>query len=526
MRVFRRWVWFGLSIYGLLHLSAAAQEQAVLPVLTSPLPVFSEERDNGRMTGYSVEYAREVLAIAGFQPDITPLPFARLMRRMEEGELAVATGVGRTPEREDKFYWLAPMTANVIGLYSKQRRTIISFDELTQPISVAVLRGDYRSELLSGNEMVNLAEFNTWEQALGAVLKDRVDAIFFSDLGIAITCKNNNFDCSALEKIYTHDVLISYMAMLKTDSNRDVANRLSKAAAEFVKSRDFLRVANRWVPQLQLISSEVQVTEGVVVLGKIGTALRASNPLWVITNLEPLFSVRDERGQLTGYAVELVRSILLEAGMQTEILSAPWQRILVESEMKSDVLVFSLARTAEREDNFHWLTPITQNAYSVFQHGDVQTEASNLSELPDKSKIVTLKGDFRADLIEQAGHTLVAGESWADVMQRFIDRDGDYLFLSDGGIEVLCSSSELDCSGVVKSFTYQLGTTYLAISKQGTTDTLIERLTDAAKTFKASAQYQRLVDYWLADYRQKSALNMHEHEGVIRLWSDSKDSLQ
>jgi hypothetical protein len=46
------------------------------------------------------------------------LPFARLIKQIHKDELVVATGIGRTPEREDDFFWIAPMTANVIGVFS------------------------------------------------------------------------------------------------------------------------------------------------------------------------------------------------------------------------------------------------------------------------------------------------------------------------------------------------------------------------------------------------------------------------
>lgn len=208
----------------------------------------------------------------------------------------------------------------------------------------------------------------------------------------------------------------------------------------------------------------------------------------VLTSPLPVFSGERDFGRMTGYSVKYAREVLAIAGFQPDV------------------------------------TSITQNVYSVSQHADIQTNVSSLNELPANSKVVTLKVDLRADLIEQAGLQRVAGESWTDVMQLFLDREGDYLFLSDGGIEVLCDAPELDCSNINKSFTHQKGTSYLAISKLGTTDEQVKRLSAAAEMFKPSDQYQRLVDYWLAEYQQKLALKMQEHKGIIRLWRGNKDS--
>ena len=86
---------------------------------------------------------------------------------------------------------------------------------------------------------------------------------------------------------------------------------------------------------------------------------------WVLTALEPPFSLRNERGQLEGYLIELVQGILAEADIQQEILAGPWERLIQEAQDKPNVLVFPLARTPEREKEFHWVLPLTSNVYGV-----------------------------------------------------------------------------------------------------------------------------------------------------------------
>lgn len=506
---------------------SAQEELEPLELLTSPLPIFSEQQDNGRMTGYSIDYARSVFRMAGYEPQITPLPFARLMKKIASSEGTVATGIGRTPEREDDFFWIAPMTANVIGVFSLEGgdQNGVKIDGLDKVKSVGVLRGDYRAEILRSQNASDIVEFNSWEQAIGAVLKGRVASIFFSELGVSVTCKSAGLDCSAITKIYTHDVQFSYMAILKTDQNREHAMRLSEAAEQFVYSREFSQLSARWLPQLQLMDPNVNITEGVVTLGKIERSESVANQIWVLTHLEPPFSEYDERGKPIGYAVELVQGILTEAGLRQQILAAPWQRILVESRMKSDVLVFSLARTEAREDEFHWISPITQNAYSVFANNPsaLNTTVGSINELPPGSKIAVLEGDFRQQVVIDAGHVAVTGSTWQDVLKRFLQGKADYLFFSDGGIDVICLTIEQSCKNIHRVFQFKLATTYLAISKQGTSLELVDRLTSASINFKRSTQYKAMAERWLLDYRQRNMAKMHEQDGIIKLWVKTKN---
>jgi hypothetical protein len=84
---------------------------------------------------------------------------------------------------------------------------------------------------------------------------------------------------------------------------------------------------------------------------------------------------------------------------------------------------------------------------------------------------------------------------------------------------LFCKELALNCTHVHKIIEYQLATTYLAISKQGTSPKLVEQLQRAAGNYKQSSDYQNMVEYWLTQFSQQSALSIHESEGIIKLWA-------
>ncbi|MBT0586985.1 substrate-binding periplasmic protein [Alteromonas oceanisediminis] len=533
MKILVHWicVWVLLcSVAGKLDAAEKSTPEAqTLGVYSSILPVFSEQLANGEPAGYSIEFAQGILKSAGYNADIVQLPFARLMREMSLGPAAVATGVGRIPEREDQFFWIAPMTANVIGLFAKSGRIDpnLTQEQLSQLRSVAVLRGDYRVEILNTLNVPYVLEVNTWTQAVKAVLKDRVDAVFLSDLGIGLTCRTANLACDSLQKIYTHNVLFSYLVMPKVEGNRAHAIALGKAAQRYVLSREFEALTQRWIPALQQVADHVEVRDGVVSMGRIDEKANAERSLWVLTSLEPGFSERDERGTVTGYAAELVKGILTEAGLPQTILAAPWQRILIESQMKSDVLVFSIARTPEREDDFYWISPISANAYSLFgrwSSNEVsQKRIQSLKELPSQTSVAVLAGDFRERQVVQAGLTAHPSETTEQAFLSFMQGQSDYFYSSESGLFLLCKRLAADCADVKRVFTTDITETYLAVSRKGTSPELVRNLTRAANTFKRSNEYHQLADNWLATFAQREMPPMHQHEGVINLWQQTTD---
>ncbi|MFT7261844.1 MAG: hypothetical protein ACI9MS_003725 [Glaciecola sp.] len=143
------------------------------------------------------------------------------------------------------------------------------------------------------------------------------------------------------------------MTMLKTNQNREYATKLANVAKRFMTSHAFNHLIEQWLLKLQLVGTNVDVTNGVITLGKIDGNQSFANQIWVLTHLEPSFSEYNGRGKPSGYTVELVQGISTEARLRKQIMLAPWQRILNESKIKPDVLVFALARTQDTEDNFY-----------------------------------------------------------------------------------------------------------------------------------------------------------------------------
>ncbi len=87
----------------------------------------------------------------------------------------------------------------------------------------------------------------------------------------------------------------------------------------------------------------------------------------------PLSYSRD--GETRGYAVDLVAAVLRDAGLSEDIDIQPWARAWQTAVQQPDVLLFSVARTAEREDMFEWIgriSPREIRVYSLRERRDIQ----------------------------------------------------------------------------------------------------------------------------------------------------------
>ena len=241
--------------------------------------------------------------------------------------------------------------------------------------------------------------------------------------------------------------------------------------------------------------------------------------VWVITNLEPPFIMEGERGKITGYAAELVKNVLANAGIEQTILATRWQRLEKEATTKGNVIVFALSRTEERESKYHWITPLTANMYGVYGHKGRASQVEKLSALNHYSGVAVLSGDLRQQILRDAGVTNIRSfDYWPEALESFVNNPDEVIFFSDPGMRIYCKPLGNRCDKVVRIFDYDIKQTYLAISKPGTDMNLVKRIKQEAEAFKQTKEFEQLAIYWLDQYSRTTDFPMHLDNGVINLW--------
>ena len=95
-----------LSIFFIFSVSASAKE---LTLLTAEIPPYSMV-ENGVQTGISVDVVREMARRVGQNDQFRFLPWARAQNTAAQKDLFGITPLSRTPDREKKFTWVAPVS--------------------------------------------------------------------------------------------------------------------------------------------------------------------------------------------------------------------------------------------------------------------------------------------------------------------------------------------------------------------------------------------------------------------------------
>ena len=104
-----------------------------------------------------------------------------------------------------------------------------------------------------------------------------------------------------------------------------------------------------------------------------------------------------EGNAVKGVAAEVTQALLEEVGLQADIQVLSWVRAYIQALEKPNVLIFSIVRTPDREDLFHWIGKISVSKSYLFKLAD--RDDIQIQRLED-AKSYTI-GAWREDVREQ-----------------------------------------------------------------------------------------------------------------------------
>ncbi|MEG3767256.1 substrate-binding periplasmic protein [Alteromonas sp. 14N.309.X.WAT.G.H12] len=82
--------------------------------------------------------------------------------------------------------------------------------------------------------------------------------------------------------------------------------------------------------------------------------------LTVVTEASPPYHYLDENGNVAGEATEKVRNIITQANLTGDFRLYPWARAYDRAARDPNTLIYSMAKTKERDKLFFWIAKVSQ----------------------------------------------------------------------------------------------------------------------------------------------------------------------
>ena len=230
----------------------------------------------------------------------------------------------------------------------------------------------------------------------------------------------------------------------------------------------------------------------------------AAVPAWaqslrIITeNSPPLNYTEDgaETGKLIGQAVEIVREIQKRLQDTTAIEVMPWARGYALIQAKPNVMLFSMARTEDREGLFQWVGPVGANDWVFVARKGSSLVIKSLDDARKVGGIGVYKNDARDLFLRAQGFTNIdSANDPAAVLRKLLSGRDDLWCSTNVGYVAVARASQVDPSTLVPLFTVKKAELYLAFSK-GVEAGTVGKWRKAYEEIKADGTYAKILAKW------------------------------
>ncbi|MBC3872567.1 substrate-binding periplasmic protein [Undibacterium flavidum] len=205
----------------------------------------------------------------------------------------------------------------------------------------------------------------------------------------------------------------------------------------------------------------------------------------------------DSEGKLTGMTVEIVQEIQKRTGNTDPIQVVPWARGLDKIDHNPNTLLFSMARTPERENSYQWIGPIMANIYGLYAKADSTLQVHNIEQAKNISLIGVYRDDIRDQTLTRLGFTNLdrASSNISSFKKLMMGRIAVYTD-SQLGVESLAVASGFKPSDVKLIFELFKSELYIAASK-ATSPALVEKWNHALEDMKRDKTFARIQQKYL-----------------------------
>lgn len=220
---------------------------------------------------------------------------------------------------------------------------------------------------------------------------------------------------------------------------------------------------------------------------------------------DPPLQFVDINGRLTGLTVEVVREIQKRVGSTEEIKIVPWARGYDAALAGPNIVLFSMARTAERERLFNWVGPVMESVYGFYAKSSSRLSVDSIEEAKRVGRIGVYANDARDLILTGLGFTN---------LDRATDNVTNVKKLMAGRIDLYAGSSTqiasdaraagFSPSELKEVFPFQRIRLYVTLS-QGTDPNTVAAWSKAFASMSADGTFKRIFAAYYPELRPPSS---------------------
>lgn len=214
------------------------------------------------------------------------------------------------------------------------------------------------------------------------------------------------------------------------------------------------------------------------------------------------FEYLDDKGEATGFNIDVLRAVAEVMGLQVEVRLGPWEEVRGELESgRIDALV-GMRYSEERDLRLDFSAPYLINTSAIFVR--IDSTVRSFADLEGK-EILVQRGDIMEDFVQRASLS-------SNII--FVDNQLEALRLVASGERdaALCNRltglylvSRHSLTNVKTAGSHFAGGPYGFAVSEGNTE-LLDRLNEGLRILRATGRYEEIYDRWFGLYEKKTLL--------------------
>ena len=210
------------------------------------------DKDNN-LVGVSAELIKAAMKEENMKNEIKVTPWARIYEGLLNVPNTIAFTCGRTPEREDKFIWIAEVgnyNGIIYGLKDKNIK-IKSLDDMKK-YKVGTVQDHYTEQhLLKNGFELNKNLFRVQDDAanLEKLYSGRIDVLIANELSIShiLKTQKDKFDSAKIEALYdVKDLTVSAYLVASKGTSEDIIKKFQDGFAKIKANGTYKNVINSY----------------------------------------------------------------------------------------------------------------------------------------------------------------------------------------------------------------------------------------------------------------------------------------
>ncbi len=234
---------------------------------------------------------------------------------------------------------------------------------------------------------------------------------------------------------------------------------------------------------------------------------------------EPPGNFMNEHGEFTGLAVDIVIEIQQRVGNSDKIEMVPWKRIYKTALKEPNLVFFSVARTPEREEKFHWITLMMRKPWAFYAIKGPGLQINSIKDAKKIKAIGVMEGGIRDAWLLQKGFTNIDRAASHELNVAKLERKRvPVIFYSPQGMAHTCRELGYNFKTFEIMLVPHSSQSYLAISKNGTSEKVVKQWKKAAQQIKEDGTFEKFARKWAAFTKEKNGIECEVKDGALNFW--------